>query len=253
MTPESSSLKGRVAVVTGASRGLGKAMAAALAEANASVVLVSRDIQALESVAGELAGGARHLCCAADVSDPAVVDTLAARVLNEFGRADILINNAGTVSRKTLGESPFEEWRSVIATNLFGPMLCSKAFLAPMVRQSYGRILNIASIMAHIAMPGRTAYCASKGGLVAMTRALALELAPHGITVNSISPGPFVTEMTQPLREDPVKNQEFVSKIPLGRWGRGGDIGPLVVYMASEASGFITGTDIVIDGGWTAR
>ena len=253
MTPESSSLKGRVAVVTGASRGLGKAMAAALAEANASVVLVSRDIQALESVAGELAGGARHLCCAADVSDPAGVDTLAARVLNEFGRADILINNAGTVSRKTLGESPFEEWRSVIATNLFGPMLCSKAFLAPMVRQSYGRILNIASIMAHIAMPGRTAYCASKGGLVAMTRALALELAPHGITVNSISPGPFVTEMTQPLREDPVKNQEFVSKIPLGRWGRGGDIGPLVVYMASEASGFITGTDIVIDGGWTAR
>ena len=253
MTPESSSLKGRVAVVTGASRGLGKAMAAALAEANASVVLVSRDIQALESVAGELAGGARHLCCAADVADPAVVDTLAARVLNEFGRADILINNAGTVSRKPLRESPFEEWRSVIATNLFGPMLCSKAFLAPMVQQSYGRILNIASIMAHIAMPGRTAYCASKGGLVAMTRALALELAPDGITVNSISPGPFVTEMTQPLREDPVKNQEFVSKIPLGRWGRGGDIGPLVVYMASEASGFITGTDIVIDGGWTAK
>ena len=174
MTPKSSSLKGRVAVVTGASRGLGKAMAAALAEASASVVLVSRDIQALESVASELAGGARHLCCAADVGDPAGVDTLASRVLKEFGRADILVNNAGTVSRKTLGESPFEEWRSVIATNLFGPMLCSKAFLAPMVRQSYGRILNIASIMAHIAMPGRTAYCASKGGLVAMTRALAL-------------------------------------------------------------------------------
>ena len=253
MTPESSSLKGRVAVVTGASRGLGKAMATALAEAGASVVLVSRDIQALERVAGGLAVGTRHLCCAADVADPAVVDALAARVLNEFGRADILINNAGTVSRKTLGESPFEEWSSVIATNLFGPMLCSKAFLAPMVRQSYGRILNVASIMAHIAMPGRTAYCASKGGLVAMTRALALELAPHSITVNSISPGPFATEMTQPLREDPVKNQEVVSKVPLGRWARGRDIGPLVVYLASEASGFITGADIVIDGGWTAK
>ncbi len=253
MSPENGSLSGRVAVVTGASRGLGKAIATALAGAGASAVLVGRDRQALEGVLRELAGGARHLSCIADITDPAAVDALAARVLEEFGRADILVNNAGINIRKPLQEFTFEEWQSVIATNLFGPVLCSKAFLSAMVRQSYGRILNMGSIMARVALPGRTAYCASKGGLVAMTRSLALELAPHGVTVNAISPGPFATEMNRPLMDDPVKNAEFLSKIPLGRWGRVEEIGSLVVFLASEAAGFITGADLLIDGGWTAQ
>lgn len=253
MSPQNASLSGRVAVVTGGSRGLGKAMAAALAEAGASVALVGRDTQALEAVRRELAGGARHLWCAADVTEPAAVAALAERVLKELGRCDILINNAGINIRKPLQEFPFEEWQSVIATNLFGPVLCSKAFVPGMIRQSYGRILNMGSIMAQVALPGRTAYCASKGGLVAMTRALALELAPHGITVNSISPGPFATELNRPLLEDPVKSAEFLSRIPVGRWGRVEELGPLVVFLASEASGFITGADILIDGGWTAQ
>ena len=254
MSQQNGALAGRVAVVTGASRGLGKAIATALAGAGASVVLVGRDTQALESVAREISGGgARCLTCAADVSEPSAVDALAARALQEFGRTDILVNNAGINIRKSLRDFPFEEWQSVIAVNLFGPMLCSKAFLAPMMRQSYGRILNIASIMARVALPGRSAYCASKAGLVAMTRALALELAPHGITVNAVSPGPFATEMNRPLLDDPVKNAEFISKIPLGRWGRVQEIGSLAVFLASEASGFMTGADILIDGGWTAQ
>jgi len=246
-------LTNRVAVVTGGGRGLGKAMAQALAEAGASVVLVGRDVQALRAAASELPGAQRHSYCAADVTDPPAVGSLAARVFEEFGSAQILINNAGINIRKPLQEFSFEEWRSVIATNLFGPMLCARAFLAPHRRQKWGRIINMASILARVGLPGRTAYCASKGGLVAMSRALALELAPHGVTVNCISPGPFATEMNRPLIDDPVKNAEFISKIPLGRWGRVEEIGSLVVFLASEASGFITGADILIDGGWTAQ
>ncbi len=241
-------------VVTGGNRGLGKAMATALVGAGASVVLVGRDTQALEAAAQQMSGaGPRVLTQAADVTEPAAVEALAARVRQEFGRADILVNNAGINIRKPLQEFTFEEWRWVVTVNLLGPMLCSKAFLAPMMERSYGRILNIGSIMASVALPGRTAYCASKAGLVAMTRSLALELAPHGITVNSISPGPFATEMNRPLLDDPVKNAEFLSKVPLGRWGRVEEVGSLAVFLASEASGFITGADIRIDGGWTAQ
>ncbi len=217
------------------------------------MVLVARDTGALEGAASEMAGASRMLIHSADVTQPDAVDALARRVLSEFGRADILVNNAGINIRKPLQEFSVAEWQSVVAVNLFGPMLCSRAFLAPMVERSYGRILNMASIMATVALPGRSAYCASKAGLVAMTRSLALELAPHGVTVNSISPGPFATEMNRPLIEDPVKNAEFLGKIPVGRWGRVEEIGSLAVFLASEASGFITGADILIDGGWTAQ
>lgn len=226
-----------------------------MAEAGASLVLVGRDIRALEESAGGLAvrGGARHILSVTDVSQPAAVEALSARVLAEFGRADILVNNAGFNVRKPLLEFSFEEWRSVVETNLFGAMLCSQALIPPMIRQSWGRILNMGSIMARVALPGRTAYCASKGGLVAMTRSLALEMAPHKITVNAISPGPFATEMNRPFIEDPAKNAEFLSKIPLGRWGNVDEVGSLAVFLASEAAGFITGADILIDGGWSAQ
>jgi NAD(P)-dependent dehydrogenase (short-subunit alcohol dehydrogenase family) len=246
-------LSGKVAVVTGASRGFGKAIAQAFAAAGAAVVLVGRDREALEGTAAGLASCDRHMVSITDITSAAAVEALAARVLAQHGRADILVNNAGINIRKPLQEFTVEEWRSVVDVNLVGPMLCSRAFLGAMVERSWGRILNMASMMARVGLPGRTAYCASKGGLVAMTRALALELAPHNITVNAISPGPFATEMNKPLIENPASNAEFISRIPVGRWGKVEEIGALAVFLASEASGFITGADILIDGGWTSQ
>ncbi len=247
------SLDGRVAVVTGGSRGLGKVMAQAMAEAGASVVVVGRDEAALDAVVSKLPDCARHLYSVTDVCDPAAVEALAARVLDRHGHAGILVNNAGINIRKPLAEFPVEEWKSVIETNLIGPMLCARAFVRPMMERGWGRIINMGSIMARVALPERTAYCASKGGLVAMTRALALEMARYGITVNAISPGPFATEMNLALIEDPVKNADFVSRIPLGRWGRVEELGALAVFLASDQASFITGADILIDGGWTAQ
>lgn len=250
--PAEFDLSGRTAVVTGASRGIGKSIAKALAAAGARVALVGRDADALDAAAAE-AGRERSVIHMCDVSDSAAVDALADRVLEDFGRCDILVNNAGINIRKALQDFTFVEWQKVISTNLFGPMLCSKAFIPGMVKNAFGRIINIASTMASVALPGRSAYCASKAGLVAMTRALALELAAYGITANCISPGPFATELNKPLLEDPVKNAEFLSKIPLGRWGRVEEIGGLAVFLASDSASFITGSDLLIDGGWTAQ
>lgn len=247
-------LKGRVAVVTGASKGLGKQMAAALAKAGATVALVARSRELLEIVKDgiETHGGTAHTYVT-DVCEEAEVSRLAEQVRNEAGDPDILINNAGINLRKPLHEFTLEEWRRVMQTNLDSAFLCSRAFVPGMIEKKFGRIINMASTMAHVALAHRTAYCASKFGLLGMTKALALELAPHGITVNGISPGPFATEMNSVLIEDPVRNAHFISRIPVGRWGKVEEIGPLAVFLCSEAAGFITGTDILIDGGWTAQ
>jgi len=256
------SLRGRVAVVTGASRGFGRQIAHAMAAAGAAVVLVSRNGEALRLVLDELAGAGasaageprpKHCFEIADVTDAAAIESLAARVADRFGGADILVNNAGINIRKPLREFPVDDWRRVVETNLFGPMFCCRAFVTKMIERRWGRIVNIASMMARVAMPERSAYCASKAGLVGMTRALALEFAPYGITVNAISPGPFATEMNVPLLQDPVRNAEFARRIPLGRWGDPREIGPLAVFLASDQAAFITGADLLIDGGWSAQ
>ncbi len=247
-------LDGRVAVVTGASKGLGKEMAVALAQAGATVALVARSGELLEKVKAEIEArnGKSHVV-AADVREEAEVNRMAGQVRNVAGVPDILINNAGVNLRKPLHEFTLEEWRLVMQTNLDSAFLCSRAFVPGMIEKNFGRVINIASTMAHVALAHRTAYCASKAGLLGMTKALALELAPHGITANAISPGPFATEMNTVLTQDPVRNAQFISKIPVGRWGKVGEIGPLAVFLCSEAAGFITGTDILIDGGWTAQ
>ncbi|HUX10067.1 MAG TPA: SDR family NAD(P)-dependent oxidoreductase [Terriglobia bacterium] len=248
------SLDGRVAVVTGASKGLGKQMAVALAQAGATVAVVARSRELLEGVkAGIEAQGGKAHAIVADVREEAEVARLAAQVRAEAGDPDILINNAGINLRKPLHQFTLEEWRLVTQTNLDSAFLCSRAFVPGMIEKKFGRVINLASTMAHVALAERTAYCASKAGLLGMTKALALELAPHGITVNGISPGPFATEMNTVLLEDPVRNAQFLSKIPVGRWGKVEEIGPLAVFLCSEAAGFITGTDILIDGGWTAQ
>jgi NAD(P)-dependent dehydrogenase (short-subunit alcohol dehydrogenase family) len=244
-------LDGRVALVTGASRGLGRAMAVALAEAGARVGLVGRDVEKLDETARLCGAGAVLLPC--DVTREDEVARLEARVSESLGKVQILINNAGVNLRKPVTEFTLDEWRWVMDTNHTAAFLCARAFVPHMLGTGYGRIINLTSTMSHVSLPGRSAYSSSKAALLGLTRALALELAPERITVNGISPGPFATEMNTPLIENAEINAVFLSKIPLGEWGKPRDIGTLAVYLCSDAAAFITGTDMVIDGGWLAQ
>jgi NAD(P)-dependent dehydrogenase (short-subunit alcohol dehydrogenase family) len=247
-------LKGKTAVITGGSRGLGKAMAIALAAEGVRIALVARDETAMTEVAAEIRkAGGEAACFKADVTDEAAVATLEKEVLLHFGTVDILINNAGINIRKPIHEFTLEEWRRVQDTNVTSVFLMCRAFVPHMKGKGYGRIFNMTSIMSHISLPGRAAYSSSKAALLGLTRAVALELATEGITVVGISPGPFATEMNLPLINNPEANAKFLSSIPVGRWGNVDEIGKLTVFLCSEGAGFITGTDILIDGGWCAQ
>jgi NAD(P)-dependent dehydrogenase (short-subunit alcohol dehydrogenase family) len=247
-------LKDRVAVITGAGKGLGKTMALALADAGANLLLTGRNADALHAVADDArTRGVIVEAMAADVTSENEVRQLEKAVASRFGKVHILINNAGINIRKNVTDFTYEEWTSVINTNLVGAFLMCRSFVPLMRGHGFGRIVNMTSIMSHISLPGRTAYSASKAGLLGFTKALALELAPDGITVNGISPGPCATEMNLPILQDPELNEQFVSKIPVGRWGKVEEIARLLLYVCSPDAGFLTGTDIVIDGGWTAQ
>jgi NAD(P)-dependent dehydrogenase (short-subunit alcohol dehydrogenase family) len=246
-------LTGKIALITGASKGLGKAMALALSRAGASLALVSRDESKMMEVQSEIAAHGTSEIFVADVRQESQVERLEKEVSARLGKIHILVNNAGINIRKNLTDFTLEEWQSVMDTNLTSVFLMCRAFVPHMKGTGYGRILNLTSIMSHISLPQRTAYSASKTGVLGLIRALALELASDGITVNGISPGPFATEMNMALIQNPEANAQFLASIPVGRWGKVEDIGSLALFLCSDAASFITGTDILIDGGWCAR
>jgi len=247
-------LTGHTALVTGGSRGLGEAIAVALAEAGAAVALVGRDRARLEAVQARIAaGGGRAARFTADVTSEADVARLALEVKAELGAPDILVNNAGINIRKNLVDFSTAEFRQVVDASLLSTFLVTRAFAPGMTGRGYGRVINIASMLSHVSLPQRTAYSAAKTALLGFTRALALELAPEAVTVNAISPGPFATEMNAPVINDPQASANFMANLPLGRWGRTEEVGGLACYLCSDLAGFITGTDVVIDGGWTAK
>src|SRR5580704_12087749 len=247
-------LTGRTAVITGGNRGLGEAMAKALAEAGASIALVARDTARLKQARDAIAqqGGTAEIFTA-DVTQEKDVAAITDAIQQRFGNPQILINSAGINIRKNLVDFSLDEFRSVIDASLIATFLMCRAFVPGMKSTGYGRILNMSSIMSHVSIAGRSAYSSAKAALLGLTRALALELAADGVTVNGISPGPIGTDMNLSLMTNPEVNAQFLANLPVGRWGKVEEIGALACYLCSEPAGFITGTDILIDGGWTAK
>jgi NAD(P)-dependent dehydrogenase (short-subunit alcohol dehydrogenase family) len=229
-------------------------MALALAPAGVRLALVARDVERLSSVAAEARElGAEAEVFQADIADETQVHQLEQQVSRIFGSVNILINNAGINIRKPCVDYTLAEWNSVLTTNLTSVFLMCRAFVPHMKGRGYGRVINITSIMAHISLPQRTAYSASKAGLLGFTKSLALELARDNITVVAISPGPFATEMTEGIINDPEKSEQFMSRTPMRRWGDPKDVGKLALFLCSDDASFITGSDILIDGGWCAE
>jgi NAD(P)-dependent dehydrogenase (short-subunit alcohol dehydrogenase family) len=246
-------LHNRVALVTGGGRGLGYTIATALAQAGADIAITSRDASTIERTAASIAEatGRRVHACTLDVTKADDITRLVADVESTVGPIDILVNNAGLNIRGPVQELTEANWDDVLDTNLKGPFLLARAVGPPMAMRGWGRIINVASVLSAIALAGRAPYCSSKSGLIGLTRVLALEWAGTGVTVNALCPGAFGTEMNRPLLDDPVKYQDFVRKIPMGRWGEVEELAGAVVFLASPAASYVTGSSLFVDGGWS--
>jgi 3-oxoacyl-[acyl-carrier protein] reductase len=238
----------RVAVVTGGGKGIGRAIAARLACGGAKVVLSGRDPAALETACGEIQGqGGEALAVPGDVAKAADAERLCARTLEAFGRADILVNNAGITRDNLVMRMSEEEWDQVIDTNLKGTFLCIKAFSRPMMKQRWGRIVNVSSVVGMLGNPGQANYVASKAGVIGLTKAVAKELASRHITVNAVAPGFIDTAMTSGLNEK--VREALQAQIPLGRLGSPEDVAHAVAFLCSEEAGYVTGQVLSVDGG----
>jgi NAD(P)-dependent dehydrogenase (short-subunit alcohol dehydrogenase family) len=246
-------LTGKVAVITGAGRGLGRAMACALAGAGAAVVLAARstpDLDATVAAVGQ--AGGRALAIATDVSRYSDVERLLEQTVAAFGRLDILVNNAGVAMVAPLAELALADWQRMLDVNLSGTFYGCRAAARYLIAQRSGKIINISSIMADSGVPGYASYGATKGGIIAFTRALGVEWARHNVQVNAIAPGWFETDMSAPAFADAGIGARLLRDIPMRRIGRPDELGPLVVYLASSASDFMTGQTIFLDGGHSA-
>ena len=248
-------LSGRSAIVTGASRGLGREMATALAEAGADLLIGARTAADIEKAAAEIAQATRRkvIPVAGDVTDRQSVEAMAARAMDEFGSIDILVNSAGINIRSPIEQIADDDWQRIQQTNVTGVLYCCRAVVPHMVQAGYGRIINIGSALSRVGLAGRVSYCASKGAVLQLTKALAVELAKTGVTVNCICPGPFATEINRPVMEDPQAAAELLSHVPMGRWGELHEIRAPVVFLASTGAGYVTGAALAVDGAWTAQ
>jgi len=249
-------LENKCAVVTGARRGIGRGIALAMASEGAAVVVSDVDLRDCEAVASEIeARGGRALAVQCDVTSKQQIDDMIARTIGAFGKVDILANNAGIAEFKPFLELTPEDWDETLDVNLRGQFLCAQAAARDMIKRKWGRIINIASVASGqigIGFPNLTHYTASKGGVIAFTEALAIELSPHDINVNAIGPGIIGTEMIRPLEEAGTLEALVRTRVPKGRMGTPEDIGHLAVFLASEESDYITGATVFIDGGWLA-
>jgi NAD(P)-dependent dehydrogenase (short-subunit alcohol dehydrogenase family) len=247
-------LSGRVAIVTGGGRGMGRSMAQGLAAFGARVVLCGRTAATLADAEAEIiAAGGEAIVQVADVSKEADVIALRDAVLARFGRIDILVNNAGiNPIWRTIDKTSLAEWQSVIDVNLTGLFLCCKYIGSAMAEQGSGSIINVSSVAGHVGLTRSVPYCASKGGAELLTKALALDWAKRGVRVNCLAPGYVDTDLTSALLHHEKFSKPFLDHTPLGRFGEGKDMVGAVVFLASDASSYMTGSSLVIDGGWTA-
>jgi len=250
-------IRGRVALVTGSSRGIGRALATGLVEAGCSVALHGRDEEALERAAAELAGpaeraGARVHPVAFDVTDGAAVAAGVAATEAELGPLDILVNNAGVQHRAPLLDFPEAEWHRIIETNLTSAFLVGRAVAGGMVERGRGKIVNVASLMSELARAGTAPYAASKGGLKMLTRGMCADWGPAGVQVNAIGPGYFDTELTSALVADPEFDAQLKRRTPAARWGRPEELVGALLFLVSPASDFVNGQILYVDGGMSA-
>ncbi|MEO6330479.1 MAG: SDR family oxidoreductase [Ginsengibacter sp.] len=248
-------LNGRTALITGGNRGLGLAMAKALAEAGASISIAARDDKAsVESV--EIIKSTYGVDCInnfCDVTSEESVKHVIDETVARFGKIDILINSAGINIRGAIDDLSLNDFNKVMAVNVTGSWLACRAVVPGMKKNGWGRIINIGSMLSLIGMADRTPYATSKGAILQLTRTLAMEVAKDGINVNALLPGPFGTDINLPIMNDPEKYKAFISSVPLGRFGDLHEIGGIALYLSSPASGYVTGACFSIDGGWVAK